>query len=219
MYSELVSSGLKGSGDYGVFAFGAYNGQTANKPEANNDLHLVTRLAYPFSIGKTQILELGIQGYTGKYVVNTLTKNVITTGNAVYKDQRVAASLILYPKPFGFQAEYNVGTGPQYNPINNTVEQKDLEGGYAQIMYNLTIKKQVLIPFVKYQYYKGGKKHELDARSYTVNDLEFGIEWQPIRNFELVAIYTMSERRYEDAVLKNNLQIGSLLRLQAQFNF
>ena len=67
--------------------------------------------------------------------------------------------------------------------------------------------------------YKGGKKHELDARSYTVNDLEFGIEWQPIRNFELVAIYTMSERRYEDAVLKNNLQIGSLLRLQAQFNF
>ena len=219
MYSELVSSGLKGSGDYGVFAFGAYNGQTANKPEANNDLHLVTRLAYPFSIGKTQILELGIQGYTGKYVVNTLTKNVITTGNAVYKDQRVAASLILYPKPFGFQAEYNVGTGPQYNPINNTVAQKDLEGGYAQIMYNLTIKKQVLIPFVKYQYYKGGKKHELDARSYTVNDLEFGIEWQPIRNFELVAIYTMSERRYEDAVLKNNLQIGSLLRLQAQFNF
>ena len=142
MYSELVSSGLKGSGDYGVFAFGAYNGQTANKPEANNDLHLVTRLAYPFSIGKTQILELGIQGYTGKYVVNTLTKNVITTGNAVYKDQRVAASLILYPKPFGFQAEYNVGTGPQYNPINNTVAQKGLEGGYAQIMYNLTILKQ-----------------------------------------------------------------------------
>ena len=86
-------------------------------------------------------------------------------------------------------------------------------------MYNLTIKKQVLIPFVKYQYYKGGKKHELDARIYTVNELEFGIEWQPIRNFELVAIYTMSERRYEDAVLKNNLQIGSLLRLQAQFNF
>ena len=33
-------------------------------------VNLVTRLAYPFSIGKTQILELGIQGYTGKYVVS-----------------------------------------------------------------------------------------------------------------------------------------------------
>ncbi|MGZ5242951.1 MAG: porin, partial [Bacteroidia bacterium] len=32
-FSELVKSGLKGSGDYGVFALGTYNGQTANKPD------------------------------------------------------------------------------------------------------------------------------------------------------------------------------------------
>ena len=219
MFSDLVSSGLKGSGDYGVFAFGAYNGQTANKPEENNDPHLVTRITYPFNIGKNQILELGIQGYTGKYVVTSLTKNVVTTKNAEYKDQRAAASFILYPKPIGIQAEYNVGTGPQYNPFTNTIEQKDLEGGYVQLMGNMSIKKQVLMPFVKYQYYKGGKKHELDARSYHVNDLEIGIEWQPIKNFEFVAIYTFSERRYEDAVKKDNLQKGQLLRLQAQFNF
>lgn len=218
MFSDLVSSGLKGSGDYGVFAFGVYNGQTANKPEANNTPHMVTRLTYPLSLGK-QVLEMGVQGYTGNFVVTTLTKNVITTEDAEYKDQRAAASLMLYPKPFGFQAEYNVGTGPQYNPSNNTIEQKDLEGGYAQMMYNLTIKKQVIMPFVKYQYYKGGKKHELDARSYTVNDFEIGVEWQPIKNFELVALYTISERRYEDAVKTDNLQKGRLLRLQAQFNF
>jgi hypothetical protein len=219
LFSELVSSGDKGSGDYGVFAFGAYNGQTANRPEANNTLHAVSRLTYPFNIGKSQILEIGVQGYTGKYVVTSLTKNVVTTKGAEYKDQRAAASLILYPKPFGIQAEYNVGTGPQYNPFNNTIEQKDLEGGYAQIFYKLKLKNQVILPFVKYQYYRGGKKHELDARSYHVNDFEMGFEWQPIKNFELVAIYTMSERRYEDAVLKNNLQKGNLLRLQAQFNF
>lgn len=219
VFSDLVSSGLKGSGDYGVFAFGAYNGQTANKPEANNTPHLVTRLTYPFSVGKKQIVEFGVQGYAGECVVSTITKNVITTTDAKYKDQRVAASLIVYPKPLGFQAEYNVGTGPQYNPNTNTIDQKDLEGGYAQMMYNLTIKDQVIIPFVKYQYYKGGKKHELDARSYTVNDFEIGIEWQPIKNFELVALYTISERRYEDAVKTDNLQKGRLLRLQAQFNF
>lgn len=219
MFSELVSSGLKGSGDYGVFAFGAYNGQVANKPEANNTPHLVSRLTYPFSIGKTQVLELGVQGYAGEYVVSSITKNVITTTDAKYKDQRAAASLVLYPKPFGFQAEYNVGTGPQYNPENNTIEQKDLEGGYAQMMYNLSFKKHVIMPFAKYQYYKGGKKHELDARSYKVNDFEIGVEWQPIKNFEFVASYTISERRYEDGALKDNLQKGNLLRLQAQFNF
>ena len=225
LFSDLVSSGLKGSGDYGVFAFGAYNGQTANKPEENNDPHLVSRLTYPFIIGKTQILELGVQGYAGKYVVSSISKTEgktikpTTNKNNEYKDQRAAASIILYPKPIGFQAEYNVGTGPQYNPVNNTIEQKDLEGGYAQIMGNISFKRQKLMPFVKYQYYKGGKKHELDARSYKVNDLEFGIEWQPIKNFEFVAIYTISERRYEDAAKKDNLQKGNLLRLQAQFNF
>ena len=31
--SALVSSGLKGSGDYGVLGLGTYNGQTANRPE------------------------------------------------------------------------------------------------------------------------------------------------------------------------------------------
>lgn len=219
MFSELVSSGLKGSGDYGVFAFGAYNGQVANKPEANNTPHLVSRLTYPFNIGKTQVIEIGVQGYAGKYVVSSITKNVITATDAEYKDQRAAASLVVYPKPFGFQAEYNVGTGPQYNPENNTIEQKDLEGGYAQMMYNLSIKKHVIMPFAKYQYYKGGKKHELDARSYKVNDFEIGVEWQPIKNFEFVASYTISERRYEDGALKDNLQKGNLLRLQAQFNF
>lgn len=217
-FSDLVNDGLKGSGDYGVFAFGMYNGQTANKPEANENQHMVARLTYPFQFKNGQILEAGIQGYTGNYVVTTLTKNV-TMEKAEFLDQRAAASIILYPQPFGFQAEYNIGTGPEYNVDSNKVMQKELMGGYAMINYMLKIKKQVIFPFVKYQMYDGGKKHELDARSYTVNELEMGIEWQPIKNFEFVAMYTMSERRFEDAVLKDNKQKGNLLRLQAQFNF
>jgi hypothetical protein len=217
-FSDLVNDGLKGSGDYGVFAFGIYNGQTANRPEANDNQHMVARLTYPFQFKNGQILEAGIQGYTGNYVVTSLTKNV-TMEKAEFLDQRAAASIILYPQPFGFQAEYNIGTGPEYNVDSNKVMQTELMGGYAMINYMLKIKNQVIFPFVKYQMYDGGKKHELDARSYNVNELEIGFEWQPIKNFEFVAMYTMSERRFEDAVLKDNKQKGNLLRLQAQFNF
>jgi hypothetical protein len=83
----------------------------------------------------------------------------------------------------------------------------------------IILKKQLIIPFARWHYYDGGKKHELDARSYTVNEYEFGIEWQPFKNFEFVAMYTISERRFEDYKLQFNRQKGSLLRLQAQFNF
>jgi len=65
LFSKLVSDNLKGSGDYGVFAFGVYNGQTANRAEQNDNLHVVSRLSYPFVIGN-QIFEPGIQDYTGK---------------------------------------------------------------------------------------------------------------------------------------------------------
>lgn len=219
LFSDLVSQGLKGSGDYGVFGLGIYNGQTANRSEANNNQHIVARVSYPFEFKNGQILETGIQGYKGKYVVTTKTTGVSTLYDAEYDDDRVAASVVLYPKPFGFQAEYNIGTGPEFNKLNNSIEQKNLHGGYVQAMYNLKIKNHTFFPFVKYQVYKGGKKHELDARSYDVNDLEIGVEWQPFKNFELVADYTISDRRYEDAVKLDNHQTGSLLRLQAQFNF
>src|SRR5690606_36024657 len=123
------------------------------------------------------------------------------------------------PQPFGLTAEYNIGTGPEYNPATNTIEQKRLRGGYIQASYYLRVGGHLIIPFFRYQAYDGGKKHEPDARSYTVRESEAGVEWQPIKNFELVMMYTMSERRYEDAVKFNNYQEGSLLRIQAQFNY
>lgn len=218
LFSELVSSGLKGSGDYGVFAFGAYNGQTANQPEKNNNLHVVSRLTYPFKI-KNQIIEASVQGYTGKVVVTNLSPNVKKSLNAEYLDQRVGASFILYPKPFGIQAEFNVGKGPEFNKLTDSIEVKNLSGGYILMNYQLKLNQQLIIPFVRAQHYEGGKKHELDARSYGVNELEIGIEWQPIKNFELVAMYTISERRFEDFAKQDNFQAGRLLRLQAQFNF
>jgi hypothetical protein len=220
-FASLIADGLKGNGDYGVFAVGVYNGQTANKPELNNQPHAVARITYPFALKNGQIIEPGIQAYTGKYVLPTDLRSVGIKGSKdfSYLDQRVAGSIIVYPKPFGIQAEYNIGTGPEYNKLTKTVENKPLKGGYITASYLLKKNKQIAIPFVRYQYYEGGKKHELDARSYKVKETEVGVEWQPNKNFELVAMYTISQRRFEDLKLSENFQKGNLLRLQAQMNF
>lgn len=218
LFSYLVSSGLKGSGDYGVFALGAYNGQTANKNEANDQPHVVSRFSYPMRLGK-QIIEPGLQAYTGKYVVSSISSGVTANPKNQYKDQRAAATFVLYPQPFGLQMEYNIGTGPEYNPVNNTIEQKELHGGYALASYALKFRKQLLFPFVRYFRYEGGKKFERDARSYRVREFEIGTEWQPFKNFEVVTMYTISKRRFEDALKPLNNQEGRLLRIQLQFNY
>lgn len=220
LFSSLVSDGLKGSGDYGMFAFGLYNGQTANSPELNNKLHAVTRFSYPMLLGN-QIMEMGIQAYKGQFVIprSNLSAGVKYKPDLNYTDERLAASVILYPKPFGIQAEYNVGRGPAFNKQTDSIEVQSLNGGYITLSYLKKFSKQILIPFIRYQQYNGGKKHERDARSYNVRELEFGAEWQINKNFELVVNYTLSNRRYEDYILQNNLQKGNLLRIQAQVNF
>ncbi len=220
LFSSLVKDGLKGSGDYGVFGLGIYNGQTANKPEANETRHIAARLSYPFQI-KNQIVELGIQSYKGLYTFSSsqLSSGVKINDDKTYDDERVAASFILYPKPFGIQAEYNIGRGPEFDNMTDSISTKSLKGGYATLSYKLDLENQTIIPFTRIQRYQGGKKHELDARSYDVKELEFGVEWQPAKSFELVVMYTMSERRYEDYAKQDNLQKGNLMRIQAQINF
>lgn len=222
LFSSFVNDNLKGSGDYGVFAIGVYNGQTANRAEQNKKVHVVSRLSYPIKIGR-QIIEPGIQGYVGEYVLpsDLRSVNVKGTKDFKYRDERAAASFILYPKPVGIQAEYNIGRGPAYNSAKDSIEVQALKGGYATISYKLAGKKpgMFFFPFTRVQTYEGGKKHELDARSYSVKELELGLEWQINKNFELTTMYTFSKRRFEDSKLRNNTQSGNLLRLQAQINF
>jgi phosphate-selective porin len=220
LYSRLVREGLKGSGDYGALGFGVLNGQTANKPDQNNQVHIVARATYPIKIGK-QIIEPGVQAYTGNFVIpaDQLSTGVKVAKDRSYLDQRVAGTFVLYPQPFGIQAEYNIGTGPEFNKLTDSIESKTLKGGYITLSYLLKVRKHVIMPFTRGQIYDGGKKFELDARSYSVKELEVGVEWAPFKNFEFTAMYTMSERRFEDFKNKNNLQKGNLLRLQAQLNF
>ncbi len=216
-FNRLVSSGLKGSGDYGVLGVGVYNGQTANQPEANNSVHVVGRATYPYEFSNGQIIEASLQGYRGEFVINrTATGDNVQTE---FEEYRYGASFIMYPQPFGLQAEYNLGRGPEFNPQTMDVQDSPLRGGYIMATYFLQTRKDLFIPFVRHHFYEGGKKHELDATRHRVIETELGVEWQPHRNFELVAMYTISDRTFENSLQPVNRQQGSLLRLQAQINF
>ncbi|MDN3595577.1 porin [Zunongwangia endophytica] len=213
---QLRKAGLSG-GDFGIFALGIYNGQTANHYDKNDSFHIVTRFSYPIQLGN-QVIEPGIQAYSGKYMILKHSPEV-TVNPEGYIDQRAALSFVLFPKPFGIQAEYNVGRGPEFDTSSRTIKIKKLSGGYATFSYFVKKWNQRFYPFVRFQYYNGGKKHELDARSYTVKETEVGIEWHPLPHFEFLAEYTISDRRYEDFQNPINHQTGNLMRLQAQVKF
>lgn len=223
LYSKLVQEGSKGTGDYGVIGLGTFNGQTPNKSEVNNLLHYVGRVSYPLEVSG-QVIEPGIQAYTGKYLVESINTGTKTNGG--YLDERVAVTINVAPKPLGVLAEYNWGHGPKFHPKTagdtttfNHIESSALKGGFVTVCYRIDEWGQTFIPFVRAQYFNGGKKQETDARSYIVREYEVGLEWQPVPAFELTAMYTMSDRATGDAKIFDNRQKGNLLRLQAQFNY
>lgn len=220
LFKRLIDEGLKGSGDYGIFGIGVYNGSGTNRIESNNNLYTVARISYPFEI-KSQIIEPGIQAYNGKY---KLTSDQISSGydlssSPEFLDQRLGATLVLYPKPFGVMAEYNIGNAPRFNTQKDTVTSAPLKGLNVTLSYLQKVKKFTFIPFVRYNYYDGGKKQELDARSYVVKDWEAGVEWQINKAFECTVEYQWSDRQYVDFIKQNNHQKGGFLRIQTQFNF
>ncbi|MCC5915821.1 MAG: porin [Cryomorphaceae bacterium] len=226
-FASLVADNLKGSGDYGVFGLGIYNGHTANQMERNESPHIVARATYPFKLPNGQIIEPSLQAYHGKFVIrrSDFTQMADRNERFEFRERRAAATLVYYPQPFGFVGEYNIGEGPEFNPETMDVETKPLRGGFAQMHYYYEHPKQGLfIPFVRWHHYSGGKKHETDATKHRVNEQEIGVEWQPHRNFELVVMYTFSDRTFENGPIMmdnplGNRQRGRLLRIQAQVNF
>ena len=216
-FKILTDSGYKGSGDYGVVGVGVMNGQTANRPEANNSLHKVARLSYPWRLPNGQFVEAGVSGYSGRFVLPAKSSGV--QSQPEYTDERVALSLVWYAQPFGVVAEYNWGKGPEFQAASRSIDERSLAGGFVQTMYRWRTHGQVIQPFARLQSYHGGKKVEQDARRYEVHEIEAGVEWLPIANFELTAQYTMSNRVFEDAATIGTRQKGNFLRLQAQINY
>ena len=248
LFKEIGKLGLKHSGDYGQFGFGFYNGQGANNRERNDNYHTVIRYTHPWKTESGQIYEAGIQGYTGNYVpvstgsylrrspatgaIASATPSLAQVGNGI-KDERVALSFMMYPQPFGIQAEWNWGKTPGLDIAQNRIEEKSLNGGYLQAMYKIDNfqffdTNGTLIPFVKWQYFDGYNKAESNAAPNHVNDWEIGAEWQIAPEVELVAYYHRMKRSnlvtgIQTAEFPNRTDYETFnadaLRVQLQYNF
>lgn len=226
-FAYLVKSGLKGSGDYGVVGLGVYNGQGANRVEQNDSMHTVLHLTYPFKFANGQFFEVGADAYSGRFKVATPTAVTIDGTTFVPKvdappsgsiDQRVAVHAIYYPQPFGFQAEWTVGRGPELDIASKTIRTKSLRGGYVQAMYKMDGSYGTILPYVKWQTYNGASKFDTNTPAMLVNDLEFGAEWQPNQSLEIALLYANMRRTNVSAAPYARVK-GDLIRLQLQVNY
>lgn len=223
LFDKLVKDGLKGSGDYGVFGIGAYNGQGPNRGDLNGQPHYVARFSYPVQFKSGQIMEFGLQGYTGSYVSKVAAIPGLGTPSSPEhgnKDERVALSYILYPQPFGIEAEWNWGRGPQLTNDMKSIETASLQGGYVQASYRIKDGPSDWIPFVRYNHYDGGRKFGTNSPWDTVTELDFGLEWSPTKELELTLMYTHTFTRTNTSVAPyDQVENADRLGLQLQWNF
>jgi uncharacterized coiled-coil protein SlyX len=223
LFKKLVKDGLKGSGDYGVFGFGAYSGQGLNRSDANGKTHFVARFAYPFELENGQIMEVGLQGYTGDFVPGTGPIPGVGTPvlpNESLRDERVALSYILYPKPFGIEAEWTWGRGPQLSDDLTRIGVESLSGGYVMANYQIKNRYGVWFPFARYHHYEGGRKFARNAPADNVSEVDFGLEWAPVPELELTLMYTHTFERTNTNVAPYNEVTGAdRIGLQLQWNF
>lgn len=231
LYKYVLEKGLKGSGNYGLLGVGVYNGQGVALREQNENLHTALRLAVPWQFPNEQVVELGAQAYSGKYVVLTSAIRPLGVGPAVaptvdasgYVDERVGGTLVVYPQPLGFQAEWNVGHGPMLNDAQTAVVNAPLTGGYGMLfLRHPTDCWGTLFPFIRYQRYEGGYKGQRNAPNTLVNEWEMGLEWQFNPQMELTAEYTFTNRTNTNALATGTSYgqfLGDIVRIQFQVNY
>ncbi len=235
-FEFINDEGLKGSGNYGMFGFGAYNGQGGSLRELNDELHLISRLTLPITFANGQIFEAGIQGYTGRYVVNGSAISPNGIGPAVVPfgtrdrafgqegltDKRLGWTFVLFPQPLGLQAEYTVGEGPELNAAQTAVESGALHGGYVMAYYRKKTECYGEIwPFAKWQEFDGGYKSAVNAPSANIKEWSLGFEWQMRKEIELTTEYLITDRTNLRALNtgRSYQQFeGEVLRFQFQLN-
>jgi hypothetical protein len=257
-FRRLVDSGLKGSGDYGMLGIGVFNGQGANERDANKNKHVIFHSMYPHEFSNGQIVQVGMDAYTGQVVASTVpvvpTNSSLTNGAYLapqvtnggnYLDERVALHVVVFPQPFGLQAEYTIGRGPQLNAARTAVELGSLSGGYVQFYYNYKCDTycQSIFPYVRMQEYFGSQKLQSNAPRNSVRETELGLEYQFNRALELTVAYSWTQRTSDQSatlpVTGTNpvqtcatpgsaiactqtpyeLQTGNLIRFQLQWSF
>lgn len=251
LWKNLSKKGLKTSGDYGVLGVGVYNGQGINKVEANDDLTLVAHSTYPVKLNflgmPEQVVEVGVDAMSGKFNRSVTNCNSGKGGKACYFDgvkfdgtiksdslknnseDRVGVHAVLFPQPFGLQAEWNWGAGPTLNTQTKALERGYLNGGYVQAMYKIDEvfgTKGSMMPYVKWQTYDGAWKGSTNAPRVQVDEVEAGVEYQINKALELTVAYaTMSRSNIAADPTSGNTSdylkqaSGDLIRTQLQVNY
>lgn len=239
LYKEVLDEGLKGSGNYGVFGIGVYNGQGVSKAESNNNMHMVVRLNTPWKMPSGQIMEAGVQAYTGRYTSYTGPIKVPGIATPVTPvndppdgaiDQRVGATFVYYPQPLGFSTEWNTGNGNELGPINapptkTLITSQPLSGGYVLVNYKIDSEKWgTIFPFFRWQTYRGGYLWERNSPPTYMGTFNLGMEWQFTPQMELTWEYdwvnqTNTGSNYKIIDGRYAQFQGDLLRFQFQINY
>ena len=216
IWERLTDDGQKLFGNYGAFGVGVYNGQGVNREEANDAVMAVALATWPFEIGGGRVLEVGGSAYTNRVQPEVRTGGVSATA---FADDRVALHAILYPAPIGFQAEWNWGRGPEYDRTLRAITTKPLHGGYVQAMARVRQSPVgPFMPYARWQTYRGGWKAAVNAPRLETDEIELGIEFQPVPALELTLAYARMERTEADERRSGRAE-GDVFRTQLQLNY
>lgn len=216
IWERLTEDGQKLFGNYGAFGVGIYNGQGINREEANDAVMAVALATWPFEIGGGRVLEVGGSAYTNRVQPEVRTGGV---SPVAFADDRIGLHAILYPQPFGFQAEWNWGRGPEYDPVLRGIATKALHGGYVQ--GTARVRQSPVgpfMPYVRWQTYRGGWKAAVNAPRLETDEIELGIEFQPVPALEWTIAYARMERAEADERRLGRAE-GDVFRTQLQLNY
>lgn len=216
IWERLTEDGQKLFGNYGAFGIGIYNGQGINREEANDAVMAVALATWPFEIGGGRVLEVGGSAYTNRVQPEVRTGGV---SPVAFADDRIGLHAILYPQPFGFQAEWNWGRGPEYDPVLRGITTKALHGGYVQGTARVRHSPVgPFMPYVRWQTYRGGWKAAVNAPRLETDEVELGIEFQPVPALEWTIAYARMERAEADERRLGRAE-GDVFRTQLQLNY
>ncbi|OYU34633.1 porin [Novosphingobium sp. PASSN1] len=222
IWDALTADGQKLFGNYGAFGVGVFNGQGTNRTERTGGLMTVAMMSIPIrldglgGIFEGQVAEFGASGMRNQFKPEVRSGGVSTLA---YRDDHVAVHGMIYPKPFGIQAEWTWGKGPQWDPAINDIVSRRTTGGYVMGMLRAAhTPVGQIIPFVRWQHYRGGWKAAINAPRLETDETEVGVEWLPLKELELTVSYANVTRNEADERRAGRAK-GDILRAQVQWNY
>lgn len=220
IWDDLTKDGQKLFGNYGAFALAAYNGQGINRIERNGGLMTVAMATMPFRLDGIgldgQVAEFGVTAMRNQFRPELRSGGVSSVS---FDDNHVNFHGMIYPAPFGIQAEWTFGTAPQWDRALGAIRSQRATGGYVMAMYRVPESPVgQIIPFARWQKYRGGWKSATNAPRLETDEYEAGVEWLPMKELEVTFSYSNVKRNEADERRTGRAE-GDVVRAQVQWNY